>query len=161
MIPLILTGVCVLGLPMFLMILFRSNAAIMFLSACAGIVLLDSLDATVVATAAAVVPGEGEAYIRLAVVLLSVAFAALMFRGTIHKLSGYFLHGILVTLTAVLLWAALPSLSGVSWLLESATQPIWEYVDDFRAIVVALGLALSLVVALRTKHPEAHGKGRH
>ena len=151
MMPLVFTGTALLGIPLILFVLFKSSGAVMFFAACAGLVLLSTLDPTVVATAASVVPGESEAYIRLAVVLLSIAFSALLMRGSIHKAPEYLLHGLLVFITAGMLWATLPSLSGVSWLVDSTKQNVWEYADDFKAVVVAAGLSLSLLIILRSK----------
>lgn len=160
--PLVLTGVTLLGLPLTLFVLFKSNAAIMFLAACAGLVLLDSLDPTVVTTAASVIPGESEAYIRLAVVLLSIAFSALLMRGSVRKVVEYLLHGLLIIILSALLWARLPSLSAVPWLIDSTDQDVWGYIDDFKALIVAAGLSLSLLVVLRTKaHGGEKGKGKH
>ena len=76
MIDIIASSLLLLGLPLFLLFFFKANAGVLFFAACAGIVLLESLDPTVVTTASAVLPGEGEAYIRLAVVMLSVIFSA-------------------------------------------------------------------------------------
>lgn len=159
--PLVLSGVTLLAVPMVLFVLFKSNAAIMFLAACAGLVLLSSLDPTVVTTAASVVPGESEAYIRLVVVLLSMAFAALLLRGSVRKAPEYFLHGLIVVVTAAMLWATLPDLSGASWLVESTKEDVWGYVNDFKALIIAVGLSLSLLVVLRSKGHAEKGKGKH
>lgn len=159
--PLALTGLSLLGVPMLLFVLFKSNAAIMFLAACAGLVLLSSLDPTVVTAAASVIPGESEGYIRMAVVLLSTAFAALMMRGSVHKAAEFLLHGLLIILTAAMLWGSLPALSGVSWLLDSTKQDVWVYVDDFKAMIVAVGFSLSLLVLLRSKGGGEKSKGKH
>lgn len=160
MMPLVFTGLLLLGLPLALFIVFKSNAAVMFFAACAGVVLLTTLDPTVVATAASVVPGEGEAYIRLAVVVASVAFAALLLRGSVHKPAEYMLHGLLVIVLAATLWAIMPELTNISWLEESTRQSTWEYVDDFKALVVAVGLSLSLLLLLKSRGGEK-AKGKH
>ena len=155
MTPLLISAFILLGVPAGLLYVFRSNAAIMFLAACAGIVLLGSLDPNVVATAGAFVPGEGEAYTRLSVVFLSIGFAAMMFRGTIKKPSGYLLHGLLILIMAFMLWTSLPFVTGISWLIDSTEQSHWSTIEDYRTFIIALGLSLSLVVLLRsgkTKH---------
>lgn len=145
----LLTALLVFGIPLLLLFLFKSNAAIMFLAACAGIVLLGSLDPTIVATAGSVVPGEGEAYIRLSVVTLSLIFAALMSKNHVKKVTGFILHGLLVILTALMLWSSLPSLSGVSWLVDSTDMSSWQTLDDFKTLVIALGFSMSLIVLLK------------
>jgi hypothetical protein len=84
-IPLFGTLAALVLLPLGLLFLLKTNAGIMFLAACAGLVLLESLDPTVVMTAGSFLPGEGEAYIRLIVIFLSIGFAALMFRNSVAK----------------------------------------------------------------------------
>lgn len=148
-----------LGLPLFLVIMLKANAAIIFFTACAGIVLLSSLDPSVVTTAGAVIPGEGEGYIRLSVVVLSFVVGAILSRGSVRKASSYLLHGLLVLFTALTLWALLPMLTGVSWLHTSTEQATWQTVDDFKTMIIALGFSLSLVVLLRQsgiRHSKKH-----
>jgi hypothetical protein len=151
-----------LGLPLFMLFFFKSNGGIMFLAACAGIVLLDSLDPVVVTTAGSVVPGEGEAYIRLAVVILSIVFSGLVFRGT-TKGSALVLNSIVVVLLAVMLWVTLPSATGVSWLIDGIDNEYWKVINDFRTLVIAAGFALSLLAVLfgHKKSHSKHGKGKH
>lgn len=148
---LLISGAFVFGLPVSLLVIFRANVAIMFFAACAGVVLLDSLDPTVVTTAGAVVPGDGEAYVRLAVIVVTLIFSAMMSRDSVRKMTGYMLHGLLVLLLGLMLWALLPYLSGISWLLNSVDEPVWQYVDDFKTVIIALGFSLSLVVVLKSK----------
>lgn len=145
------------GLPMLMLIMFRANAGIMFLAACTGLVLLNNLDDAVVTTAGAVVPGEGEAYVRLAVVLLTLAFAGLMFRDTV-KGSSTILHGLIVIFIGATLWLTMPEATGVSWLANSLDKSWWQDVNNFRALIITAGFALSLVAVLtgRSKHKKHH-----
>lgn len=159
MIDIIISCILLLGLPLFLLFFFKSNAGILFLASCAGIVLLESLDPTVVTTAGAIVPGEGEAYVRLVVVLLSIVFAAMMFRNSV-KSSQLPLHVVLVVVTAAMLWLIIPSATGVSWLLSSVKEPIWQDVNEFRTLVVATGFSLGLVAVL-AKSSGHEKKGKH
>ena len=66
-VTIITLGSCIL-FPLLLLFVFKANAGILFLAACAGLVLLQTLDPTVVTTAGAVIPGDGESVIRLLVV---------------------------------------------------------------------------------------------
>jgi hypothetical protein len=138
---------------------FKSNGGILFLAACAGIVLLNSLDPVVVTTAGAVVPGDGEAYIRLAVVLLSIVFSGLVFRGTI-KGSALVLNTLIVILTSLMLWVTLPESTGVSWLIDSIDSNYWKSLSDFSTLIIALGFALSLI-AILFGHKKTHKKPKH
>lgn len=154
---LILPIAILLGVPMAMLIVFKSNAGIMFFAACSGLVLLANLDAVVVTTAGAVVPGEGEAYVRLAVVLLSIAFAGLVFRGT-SKGFELVLNGFIALILATMLFLILPGASGVSWLLDITTEDYWTRTNDFRALIISIGFALSLIVVLtgKKKHKTKH-----
>lgn len=147
MIDIIISCFLLLGLPLFLLFFFKANAGILFFAACAGIVLLDSLDPTVVTTASAVIPGEGEAYIRVAVVLLSIVFAAMIFRHSM-KSSQLPLSIFVVLMTAAMLWLILPDATGFSWFKESANQQIWLDLYEFKTLVVATGFSLSLIAVL-------------
>ncbi len=141
------------GLPLVMLLMFKANAGIMFLAACAGLVLLSNLDEAVVTTAGAVVPGEGEAYVRLAVVLLTIAFAGLVFRDTVRGRS-MLLHGLIVALIGATLWLVLPEATGVSWLADSLEKSWWQDTNNYRALIITAGFALSLVAVLtgRSKH---------
>jgi hypothetical protein len=160
MTTLIFSAAVLLGLQLLLLLIFKTNAGVMFLAACAGLVLLSSLDPVVVTTAAAFVPQEGEAYVRLLVVLLSIVFSAMMFKNSVHG-SKIFLHALLVVVTALMLWLLLPSATGVSWLLDNSKESIWQNVNDYRTLIVASGFSLSLLVVLmKSGHHSGH-KSKH
>lgn len=152
MIPLVVTSLLLLGMPLVLVIYFRSNAAIMFLSSCAGIVLLNSLDPTVVAAAGSVVPKEGEAYVRLFVVLLAIVFSALMTRHAHKKAPLLMLHILLTICMALMLWVTLPLLIRISWMSDSTDLEPWQILQDFQTIIIAVGFALSLVTLFKRGH---------
>jgi len=148
-----------LGLPLFMLFFFKSNVGIMFLAACTGLVLLGNLDVAVVTTAGAVVPGEGEAYVRLVVVLLTMMFAGLVFRGT-TKGSATILNAIVAVVLAVTLWLTMPAATGVSWLVNGMDNQYWQLLNDYRALIIAAGFALSLIAVL-TGHKKHHRKSKH
>jgi len=143
----VVSGIILFLLPLLLLVLYKTNAGVMFLAACAGLVLLGSLDPTVVTTAGAVVPGEGEAYVRLSIVMLSMVLAAMMFKNSVQG-SAMFLHIGVVIFLAGTLWVLLPSATGVTWLLDSTKEPIWQDIKDFESIVIAGGFSLSLFAVM-------------
>jgi hypothetical protein len=155
-----LSFLLLLGLPLFMLYFFKANAGVMFLAACAGLVLLDSLDPVVVTAAGAVVPGEGEAYVRLVVVLLSIVFSGLVFRGTV-KGSGLVLGTVIVGILGTMLWVTLPSATGISWLIDGIDSEYWNIINDFRTIIIAIGFALGLLAVLFGHKKPHHGKGKH
>jgi hypothetical protein len=156
---LLLPVIVLLFLPLMMLFIYKSNGGILFLAACAGIVLLNSLDPVVVTTAGAVVPGEGEAYIRLAVVMLSIVFAGLVFRRTV-KGSALFLNAFIVVLTSLMLFVTLPEATGLSWLIQAIDLEVWKRINDFKTLIIVTGLSLSLVSILLGQKKE-HKKSKH
>jgi hypothetical protein len=148
-----------LGLPLFMLYFFKANGGIMFLAACAGLVLLNSLDPVVVTAAGAVVPGEGEAYVRLSVVLLSIVFSGLVFRGT-TKGTALVLSTIVSLLLAVMLWTTLPSATGLSWLINTIDTEYWNNINNFKTLIIAAGFSLSLLAVLFGQN-KPHKKSKH
>lgn len=142
-----------------MLVTFKSNTGIMFLASCAGLVLLNNLDPVVVTAAGAVIPGEGEAYVRLAVVLLSIVFAGLVFRGT-TKGSAMPLSVLIAIILSLTLWMTLPEATGVSWLVNSTSSQYWRDMDSFRALIISAGFALSLIAVLTGK-PKHNSKSKH
>ncbi len=145
------------GLPTFMLLMFKANAGIMFLAACTGLVLLNNLDDVVVTTAGSVVPGEGEAYVRLIVVLLSLAFAGYIFRDSV-KGAKTLLHGVIVLIIGTTLLLTMPEATGVSWLTDIVSESLWQDTNNYRALIITAGFALSLVALLtgRSKHKKRH-----
>jgi hypothetical protein len=158
MIPLILPLAVLTVIPLFLLFFFKTNAGVVFLAACGGLVLLDTLDPNVVIAAGAIIPSEGEGYVRFFVVLLSMSFAAMMFRHA-AKAHHIILHVSISLVLALTLLLILPSSTGLSWLLDASKSEIWQNIDDYRTLVVALGMSLSFLAILfgQRKH-EAHSK---
>lgn len=153
---LIIPAVALLGMPLFLVFFLKCNAGALFLAGCTGLVLLLSLDHAVISTAGAILPSEGEAYIRLLVVLLSIIFAGMLFRESVHG-SAFSLHGLVALFLGFVLWLALPEATGLSWLSKSLNSPLWQDVKQFQALVVAAGFSLSLLV-IHTKSTKQHKK---
>jgi hypothetical protein len=146
------------GYPLFLLFFFKSNAGMLFLATCAGLVLLGTLDPTVVTTAGAIVPGEGEAYVRLSVVVFTMTFTAMIYQKTI-KSAQLPVHVVQILLLAAMLLLLLPSATGISWLVGMLDSQVWQQADDFKTLIVSAGFSLSLVlVLLHNKHHSKKGK---
>ncbi len=160
---LVISAALLVGFPIALLLIFQANSGVMFFAACAGIVLLESLDPTVVTTAGAVIPKYGESYIRLVVPLLSIVFAAMMFRGSSGKRGQLFLHILIGLLIGLMLWLLLPGATGVSWLVDNINNDIWQTIDDFRTLIIAAGFGLSLLAVLMNGRFGKHAKhsGKH
>jgi hypothetical protein len=153
---LIVSAIVLVGLPVLLVFFLKTNAGVMFFAGCAGLVLLGTLDPALVTTAGSVVPVEGEAYVRLAVVLLSIVFAAIIFSHSVQG-SKILIHMLIAVLMGIMLWLVLPSSTGISWLLGNARESIWRDFNEFRTLIVAAGFTLSLL-SLSQKRSSKHEK---
>ena len=147
-----------LGIPMSLLVFLKANGGIMFFAGCAAIVLLNSLDTTFVAAAGSVVPGEGEATVRILVVMATILFAALSFRGSVRGVR-FISNGLVVILLAALLWIELPPVVGASWLVDTMQERAWQITQDFQTVITAAGLGMSLLVVMTKDHK--HRKSKH
>lgn len=159
MIAIIATLTACIIFPVSLLFIFKTNGGILFLASCAGIVLLQSLDPAVVTTASAVIPGDGEAIIRLLVVAMSVIFASMMFRQSISN-AQLGLHILVGAIVGVMLWLLLPETTGFAPLLTIEKESLWKQVNEFRTLIIATGFSISLLTILVSKPPK-HEKGKH
>lgn len=130
----------------------------MFLAGCAGVVLLSTLDVAFVATASAVLPTrDGEAIVRLGVVMLAIAFSGIVSKSSVKGVK-MVISLILVILLALMLWQQLPSVVGASWLIEATKDPMWRTVNSYQTLIVASGLMLSLFMIIPK---QKHKKSKH
>jgi hypothetical protein len=144
-----------IAFPVFLLYAFRAHAGVLFFAACAGLVTVGTLDVAVVAAAGSAVPREGEAYVRLTVIMFTMIFGALWSNHYSGK-SGKFLHLVIALLVGVMLWLLAPPSSGVSWLVDGVTNRSWEIVNSFRTLIIAVAFSLSLLTIPKKK--PAHSK---
>lgn len=141
---LVIPFVALLAIPLIMLLVMNSHAGIMFFAACTGLILLSSLDSTVVVAAAALVPTEGEAYVRLAVVMLTIVFAGLVFRNTTAG-SIVALHVLIILIMTIVLLMVLPGVTGLSWLEDMTKNKVWQDVNEFRSLIIGTGFGLSLL----------------
>lgn len=156
---LIISALLFIGLPFSMLVMLRSNIGMMFLSACSGIVLLSTLDVAVVSAAGSILPGEGEAYVRLAVVIVSAALTGLFFKAS-HGFWSGLLNGFIAVMLGLTLWLILPNATGLSWLIESQDSSLWQNFADFQTVIIALGFGLSLVSVLQLSNAKKHKKSK-
>jgi hypothetical protein len=71
------------------------------------------------------------------------------------------LNGLIALLLGLMLWVTLPVATGISWLSGAVSQPVWQDVYNFRALIISLGFALSLLAMLfgHKKQHKKHGHG--
>jgi hypothetical protein len=142
-------------------VVFKSNAAILFLSVCAGLVLLGSLEPSIISTAGSIVPFEGENIFRLLVVILPAIFAAITFRGVV-KNSLLPLHILLSLSSGFVLWVTLPEIITFTFFSDLRSFEPWNDASEFVTLSVALSLLLSLALLSLTKAGGSHhGKKHH
>ena len=146
----LIIAVLVVGVvPLLTLFLIKANMAVVFFAACAGLVLLDGLDPAVVSTSGALIPGPGESYIRISVVMAAILISSFLFRRSSHKLGGHLVHGLLTVLIALMLLAVLPGATGVPLLVAATDTPIWQVINDYETVIVSVGFTLSLFVSRR------------
>ena len=158
MMELMLAVAVFFGLPLLLVLIYRTNAGVMFLAACAGLVLLGSMDPAVVSAAGSVLSDSSEGYIRLGIVMVPIIFSALLFKHS-TRTAQLPLQIIICLFIAMMLLLILPKQTGLPWLLSTAEHPVWQDIEEFLTILVAFGIALSLLAVMLRGHTSK--KGRH
>lgn len=137
----------------------RANAGAMFLASCGGIVLLSTLDPVLVTTAGAVFPTEGEAIVRVLVIVATIIIATLLFKNSVH---GYraIVNNLVALLLGVLLLLQLPALTGFSPFISLISEQWWQEVQLYESAIVVAGLGLSLTAVLvkKNQHHKSHHK---
>lgn len=137
--------------PVLLAQFMRANAGAMFLSACGGIVLLSTLDPVLVTTAGAIIPAEGEAIVRVLVVVATIVIASVLFRDTVVGMRSA-LNVVTGLLLGFLLLTQLPALTGLGVLIDIVNESWWRQIDDYSSLIVVAGLLVSLSMVLLKKH---------
>lgn len=142
------------GLPLAVLILLRANFGMVFLATCAGLVLIGNIDGAAVTAAGSLIPGEGEAYVKLAVTALTILSAGLIFRDMVAG-RGIALHCGIMLLLSAMLWLILPAESGMSWLLDTTDTELWRLLSNFKTLIITAGFGLSLLaIANRQGKPK-------
>lgn len=149
--------IAAIAVPAVVLVLLRSNAAIAFLSLCAGSVLVRfvgheaNLAGTMFANTKAVDP-----YMQVMLLVLPLVLVAIITRKTVPaaKLVVNIIPAIAVGLVGVLL--AVPLLSGGAQSAITDTQG-WKLLEASQEFVVAVSVAVSIIALWLTK-PGHHGK---
>jgi len=147
----------VILIPMVLVVLLKTNAGLLFFASTAGLVLLSTLDSTVLATAGSVLPGVGEAYVRLAVVVATLALTAVFFAEKVHGSTALALHSVIAVLIGFMLWMLLPEATGVSWLVDGVDNQYWQDMNRFSTLIIAATFGLSVMTVLP---PRNHARAK-
>ena len=149
--------------PMALVVLLKTNAGLLFFAATAGIVLLSTLDSSVIATAGSVLPGVGEAYVRLAVVIATLALTAVFFAEKVHGTTSLVLHSVISVLIGVMLWLLLPEATGVTWLVDGIDNEYWQDINRYSTLIIAVTFGLSVLTVLppHNKRSKRRKKSSH
>jgi len=153
----------IIVVPILLLFFLRSNAAVVFLSLCAGTVLLKYvgddayLVVSSVVTNGSVVVSEA---VNIALVVLPALVATIMLRKSVAgpKVVLNLLPAILVGLLVAL--SVVPLISVVSRSNITNTQ-VWTTLAQFQGLIVAVGVVMSLILLKGSgkKHGDKHGKG--
>lgn len=146
------------GLPVALILLLRSEAAIVFFSLCAGTVLLEFVGENAVLAADALIPG-GNPEIATKLVLLLVPFALSIFllRKSVpsSKLFYNLLPAVGAGLSSVLLVEPLLPFGAQKALTDG---PFWTAIFSSRDLIIGATMLVSLL-SLWLMHRGGHAKG--
>lgn len=147
-------------IPIAVAVVMRANAGAMFLAGCGGIVLLSTLDPVLVTTAGALFPSQGEAMVRIMVVLASIVIAAILFKDSIFG-TKMVANVLIAFLLGLLLVLQLPALTGLTQLVNLIRLDWWRDLELYESAVVVAGLGVSLVMVLVKKHAPKKSHKKH
>ena len=150
------------GLPVLLLMLLRSNAAVVFLALCAGLVLNDYIGADA-RFAASIVAPKSTSLITQAVSISLILLPAIVGMVELRKkVSGLKLAlGIIPATTTGLLVAlsVVPYLSPITR-EQIRALTLWHNIFDVRGLILGVGVLFSIVL-LRPKHLSKEDKKHH
>ena len=155
--PTIVLAVAI-GLPILIILLLRSEAAIVFFSLCAGTVLLQFVGDNAVLAADAMIPGgDPEMATRLVLLLAPYVLSIYLLRKSVPstKLFYNILPAIGTGLSGVLLVAPHLPYGAVQALTDG---PFWSGLDTSQDLIVG-GTMLVSLLSLWLMHRKAHEKG--
>ncbi|MCW1908811.1 MAG: hypothetical protein KIH63_005745 [Candidatus Saccharibacteria bacterium] len=148
-------------LPLMLLLVLRSNAAIVFLAACSGVLLQQQFGPDAHMILDALLPRSSSVYkqaLDIGLVALVPLVAMIMLR---KKAKGFkYLLGVIPGICTGLLMvlALVPFVSSITQDNMRATE-FWRNLYEFRGAVVLLGVASSLLILKPSKkHEDAHKK---
>lgn len=156
--------IAAIAVPVVLLLALRTHAAIVFLSLCAGSILLKYIGDDAVLSLSFLWSGEvAESVIRLGVLLIPVLLSAIFLRRSMSgpKFIVNILPAVVVGVVGALL--AVP-------LLPNATQgnltgsQAWQTLEQAQELIVGAGILVSLAglwIAHRSTHDKGHHKGKH
>lgn len=149
------------AIPIVMIVLLRSNAAIVYLSLCAGVVLQNLFGADAHLILDAIMPRASSVYgqaLDIVLVTLPAALASIMLRKKAKGLR--FVLGIIPAICAGLL-VVLSIVNFISPLTRDAIydSTAWRNLNEFRGLVALLGVVSSIALLKPSKkHEEGHKK---
>src|SRR5688572_25797895 len=130
--------------PLLLVILLKTSAAIFYFCVASAFLLVRFIDQDAARTANALLPSTGVDYMALTVLIIPTIIAAFVFRKTVktHMLPLHLLVAVLSGLTLSLVASNfLPS----SFLNDFEETEVWEVISDYQTIIVGGGFLLSVL----------------
>jgi hypothetical protein len=159
--------ILLLVVPLFLLMFFKINAALVFLSLCLGNVLVQFIGpdaATIMSSATARAPGSpapSQSYVNLILLLLPVVLTMLIMIHSVRgraKLAFNLLPALGVTTLGVLL--AVPLLS--AGLTGSIThEPLWRELENLQTLILSVSTLLCLLFLWMQRPKKSHEDDKH
>ena len=152
--------ILLLGVPVAILLLWRVNAALVFLSACLGTVLLNFVGKDANDFAGMFLPFLSGNNLKLALLLLPVVLTTVFMIKTL-KSSQILLNIVPAVGTGLLLTLLIVPLLPADYATQVQATMIWHHVEQVQTLVVGIS-ALACLVFLWSQRPKMpHGKHGH
>lgn len=154
-----LTLALFLLVPVLLVVLTKTSAAILYFCVASAVLLDRFVDPSAASVANSLLPRSSFDYMALAVLLVPVIITTFLFKGTV-KVSMLPLHVVVAVLTGLTL-----ALTAGTFFPGSITAPyrataLWDTVEPYQTVIVGAGFLLS-VIGLSFGKTHGSKKGKH
>lgn len=160
-----LTLILALVIPLLLFAVLRINAAMVFLSVCLGVVLVDHVasDVSLVLGSFSAKDNKiGGMAIELVLLLAPVVTTAVIAAFSVHGRAKWWLNLIPAAATSMLLVLLVVPLLSRAVAFDLMTDPAWRILSNAEAIIVGVGAAVSLLFLWKQRGSlRQHDKRHH
>ena len=150
----------IVALPLLLVVILRTNAAILFFVLTGASTLHNYLDKDVAGFLGAILPGKNVSWgVSMALFGIPLVVAALAFRNTVHGMM-LFIQGVLSMLVGAALLFISPQFMPLSLLLPIQSSSFYQSAQAYSSLVIGLAFFAS-VVLIWLGHPKQLSGKKH
>lgn len=143
--------------PVLLVVLLKTSGAILFFCVASAVLLQKFVDEDAAQIANSLLPDNGIDYLALAVLIVPLAVATFVFRGTV-KTHMLLLHVVVAILSGLTLSLVASSFFPTGIVSAYEKTDIWKQISDYQTIIVGGGFLLSVACLAFTKPRDKHKK---